>query len=92
MAQPPGCFDNDHPTHVCKLCNAVYGLKKAPCAWYHELRQFLVTSDFTNSHVDTSLFLLNTGRTMIYLLAYVNDIIITGDNDVVIQHFIAFLA
>ena len=80
MAQPPGFTDSDHPKHVCKLCKAIYGLKQAPRAWYHELRQFLLASGFKNSYADTSLFVLNTGGTLIYLLIYVDDIILTGNS------------
>lgn len=68
MEQPPGLIDLDKPNHMCKLRKAIYGLKQAPCAWYHELRQFLVTSSFTNSYDDTSLFVLNTSGNLIYLL------------------------
>ncbi|KAH1047612.1 hypothetical protein J1N35_038396 [Gossypium stocksii] len=38
MAQPPSFLDRDNPTHVYKLREAIYGLKQAPQAWYHELR------------------------------------------------------
>lgn len=92
MVQPLGFIDGDHPTHVCKLHKAIYGLKQAPRAWYHELRQFLVTSGFSNSHAYTSSFVLNTGGTIIYLLIYVDDIIITRNNDCAVQNFIDLLA
>ena len=39
----------------------------------------------TNSHADISLFVLNIDGIMVYLLVYVNDIIITCDNDGVMQ-------
>ena len=84
MAQPPGFVNNDHPTHVCELRKSIYSLKQAPRAWYHKLCQFLVTFGFINSHVDASLFVLNTGRIMMYLLVYVDDVIIIGDNDATI--------
>nr|CAN80558.1 hypothetical protein VITISV_023041 [Vitis vinifera] len=58
----------------------VYGLKQAPRAWYLELHQFLIESRFTNSHADTSLFILHSGDITIYLLVYLDDIIITGTN------------
>lgn len=69
----------------------IYSLKQAPRAWYYELRQFLVTSRFTNSHADTSLFIFNTSGNLVYLLVYVDDIIITGCNATTAQYFIDLL-
>ena len=92
MAQPPGFVDRDNPTHVCKLKKAIYGLKQAPRAWYLELRQFLIESGFTNFHVDTSLFILHSSDITIYLLVYVDDIIITGTNTNIIQRYIDLLS
>ena len=57
MAQPQGFIDTDHPHHVCKPRKAIYGLKQAPRAWYHELCQFLLTSNFTNSQAYLTLYL-----------------------------------
>ena len=92
MAQPSGFVDRDNPTHVCKLKKAIYGLKQAPRAWYLELHQFFIKSRFTNFHVDTSLFILHSGDITIYLLVYVDDIIIIGTNTNIIQHYIDLLA
>ena len=92
VAQPLIFIDPDHPDHACKLWKAIYGLKQAPWAWYHEFHQFLINSSFTNSHVNTSLFVLNIGGIMVYLLIYVDDIIITCHNDCVLQKFILTLA
>jgi len=92
MAQPPGFTDSDRPTHVCKLKKAIYGLKQAPRAWYHELRQFLLAAGFKNSYADTSLFVLHTGGNILYLLIYVDDIILTGNNSAHVESFVASLA
>ena len=92
MSQPPGFIDPDYPTYVCKLRKAIYGLKQAPRAWYHELRQFLITSGFENSYADTSLFVLKTGGHLMYLFVYVDDIIITGDNDDMVRRFVHLLS
>ena len=91
MAQPSGFIDRDNLTHVCKLKQAIYGLKQAPQAWYLELRQFLIEFGFTNSHADTSLFILHSGDITIYLLVYVDGIIITGTNTNIIQRYIDLL-
>ena len=92
MSQPLGFVDLDNPTHVCKLRKAIYGLKQAPRAWYHELHKFLIALGFHNSHADTSLFVLNTGGNLLYLLVYVDDIILTGNDDTMVHKFMQLLA
>ncbi|XP_019101850.1 PREDICTED: uncharacterized protein LOC109133303 [Camelina sativa] len=78
VSQPPGFVDKDRPHHVCRLNKALYGLKQAPRAWYQELKTFLQLAGFKNSLADTSLFIYHTGKDYIYVLVYVNDIIIAG--------------
>lgn len=78
MLQPPGLVDKDRPNHVCQLKKAVYGLKQAPRALYTALKDFLVGIGFKNSLADASLFVLHTGSSFIYILFYVDDIVITG--------------
>ena len=91
MAQPQGFTNTDHPNHIYRLSKSIYGLKQAPRAWYNELKQFLLTFGFLNSTVDTSLFILHSTGISIYLLVYVDDIIITDNNPSVVQHFITLL-
>lgn len=79
MEQPPGFVDSEKPDHVCKLNKAIYGLKQAPRAWYNELRTFLLHNGFVNALADTSLFVLLFQGTVLFLLVYVDDIIITGN-------------
>ena len=92
IAQPQGFTDIDHPNHVFRLRKAIYGLKQAPRAWYNELKQFLLTFGNLNSTADTSLFILRHIVVTIYLIVYVDDIIITCNNPLVVQHFITLLS
>lgn len=92
MAQPPGFIDKDNPTAVCKLRKAIYGLKQAPRAWYNELRNFLLQLGFSNSLADSSLFIYNKQGVLIYMLVYVDDLIITGNNSSHTNKFIASLS
>nr|GEW78683.1 putative reverse transcriptase domain-containing protein [Tanacetum cinerariifolium] len=41
VSQPDGFVDPENPNHVYKLKKALYGLKKAPRAWYDLLSSFL---------------------------------------------------
>lgn len=83
--QVTGYVDLDQPHYVCKLRKAIYGLKQAPQAWHHELWQFLLSNGFVNSCVDTSLFILNIVGTTLFLLVYIDDIIIIGNLDAIVQ-------
>ena len=93
IAQPARFVDRDKPHYVCKLRKALYGLKQAPRAWYleMELRTFLLASGFTNSLADASLFILNSHGVTLYVLIYVDDIVITGNDTKAIDKFIAQL-
>ena len=92
MSQPPGFVDKDNPKAVCKLRKAIYGLKQAPRAWYNELRTFLLQSGFNNSLADASLFVYNKNGVYLYMLVYVDDIIITGSSPPHIDRFITSLS
>ncbi|XP_022004529.1 uncharacterized mitochondrial protein AtMg00810-like [Helianthus annuus] len=91
MEQPPGFVDSAHPHHVCRLQKALYGLKQAPYAWFQRLSSFLLQNGFTCSKSDTSLFIFKKDHMLIYLLVYVGDIIITGNDIGFIQAFISRL-
>lgn len=88
MSQPPGFVDVDRPHHVCRLHKALYGLKQAPRAWYVELQTYLLSTGFTNSVSDTSLFILHKGKSVVYILVYVDDILVTGNDTNVIQQML----
>ncbi|KAJ9550514.1 LOW QUALITY PROTEIN: hypothetical protein OSB04_014559 [Centaurea solstitialis] len=91
MAQPPGFVDPEHPTHVCRLRKAIYGLKQEPRAWYTELRTYLLSISFINSVSDTSLF-IQKGTKTLFVLVYVDDIIVTGPCPNEVSDFISSLS
>ncbi|KAF5476382.1 hypothetical protein F2P56_008105 [Juglans regia] len=88
MEQPPGYIDASHPNHVCRLKKAIYGLKQAPRAWFHRFSHFLIKIGFNGSKADSSLFVHSSDNGIIYLLLYVDDIVITGINVSLIDTFI----
>nr|GFA45287.1 retrovirus-related Pol polyprotein from transposon TNT 1-94 [Tanacetum cinerariifolium] len=53
VSQPEGFVDPDHLTHVYRLKKALYGLKKAPRAWYDTLSRFFLDNDFSKGCQDT---------------------------------------
>jgi len=88
MTQPPGFINQSRPSHVCKLNKAIYGLKQAPRAWFHRMTCFLLSIGFVQSLVDSSLFVFQHEFHTIYFLLYVDDIVVTGSDDRLLQSFI----
>jgi len=80
MHQPLGYADKTHPNYVCKLDKALYGLKQAPQAWYAKLCKRLEALGFVPSKADTSLFYYNRGNHSIFVLVYVDDIIVASSS------------
>uniref|UniRef100_A0A1J3JSN7 Retrovirus-related Pol polyprotein from transposon TNT 1-94 n=1 Tax=Noccaea caerulescens TaxID=107243 RepID=A0A1J3JSN7_NOCCA len=57
-----------------------------------ELKRYLIQAGFKNSMADTSLFILNQQGLLIYVLVYVDDIIVTGSNKAAVEAVITNLA
>nr|GEW56467.1 retrovirus-related Pol polyprotein from transposon TNT 1-94 [Tanacetum cinerariifolium] len=57
VSQPKGFVDQDNPSHVYKLKKALYGIKKAPRAWYDMLSSFLISQHLSKGAVDPKLFI-----------------------------------
>ena len=73
---------------MCKLNKALYGLKQAPRAWYDRLKNSLLQWGFQASKSDTSLFFQHSERDIIMVLIYVDDILVTSSNTVLIENVI----
>ncbi|CAN0884915.1 Retrovirus-related Pol polyprotein from transposon RE1, partial [Linum grandiflorum] len=91
MQQPVGFVDPEHPDYVCRLKKSLYGLRQAPRAWFHCLTTALQEFGFQPSKTDPSLFIYKSGSTALYLLVYVDDIVITGTHSSQIQLLLKFL-
>jgi hypothetical protein len=74
--QPTG-YEQGTGHLACHLHKALYGLKQAPRAWHHRLKSELEALGFTESPADPALF-IKLGAHPIYLLTYVDDILITS--------------
>ncbi|GKB27716.1 retrovirus-related pol polyprotein from transposon TNT 1-94, partial [Tanacetum coccineum] len=75
VSQPEGFVDPDHPTHVYHPKKALYGLKQAPRAWYDTLLRFHLDNKFSKDVVDPTLFTRKTGKHILLVQIYVDDII-----------------
>jgi hypothetical protein len=65
VKQPEGFEVGDRETHVFRLRRALYGLKKAPWAWYSRIDNYLREMGFQRSKADPTMYFL-TGRHLSY--------------------------
>jgi histone deacetylase 1/2 len=77
MKQPPGFKSSATPDYISKLDKALYDLKQAPRAWYSRLSFKLHTLGFAPSKADTSLILYDKLGLTMFILIYVDGIIVT---------------
>jgi hypothetical protein len=78
--QPMGIADPTHPDLVYRMRKSLYGLKQTHRDWYSRFATYLTTLGFIEVKSDTSLFIFRHGSDTIYLLLYVDDIIITASS------------
>eukprot|EP00253_Pinus_taeda_P022477 PITA_22477 len=77
MEQPTGFIQIDSSL-VCRLKKSLYGLKQAPRAWYAKMDSFLLETGFSRYHSDNTVYTKKVGKSLIILVLYVDDIILTG--------------
>lgn len=92
MSQPPRFLHPNFPHHICHLHKALYSLKQAPRAWFHCLSTRLLELGFHASKSDSSLFILLHPSHTIFVLVYVDDIVITGSSASVISTLVTSLS
>ncbi|KAK1646409.1 hypothetical protein QYE76_064214 [Lolium multiflorum] len=83
MRQPRGY--EEKLGYICKLDKALYGLKQAPRAWYSRLSSKLQCLGFSASKADTSVFFYNKGGVSIFMLIYVDDIVVASSSEEVVD-------
>ena len=63
-----------------------YGLKQAPRAWYVKMDRFLLETGFSRCHSDNTVYTKKVGNSLIILVLYVDDLILTGSDPNFINH------
>ncbi|CAA7028591.1 unnamed protein product [Microthlaspi erraticum] len=91
MTPPPGLEHIVKPGKVLKLRKVIYGLKQTPRAWYRKLSKTLLDRGFKRSEADHTLFTLQRKEGIVFILIYVDDMIISGNDKVGIQETKSYL-
>ena len=67
---------------LCKLVKSLYGLKQAPQSWYEKLTEHLLKLNFNHSNLDdATLFVKKVGRFVVFLVVYVYELLMIGNNE-----------
>ena len=75
-------FEGNTGNKVCKLKKALYGLKQSPIAWFGRCAKVMKEFGYKQSQGDHTLFIKHSvARGVIVLLVYVDDIIMTGNDE-----------
>ena len=91
MEQPPGFVAQGEKERVCRLWKSLYGLKQNPRPWFRKFSQAVEEFGMQKSKSDHSVFYRNSSSSIILLVVYVNDIVITRSDSKGISSFKSFL-
>ncbi|KAI3810635.1 hypothetical protein L1987_20256 [Smallanthus sonchifolius] len=80
MVQPDGFVDPKYPNRVCKLNKYIYGLKQASRSWNLRFDQKIKEFGFVKNEDEPCVYRKASGSTISFLILYVDDILIIGNN------------
>jgi len=80
MDQPVGFAEEGKEHMVCKLKRSIYGLKQASRQWYLKFNDTIVSFGFKENTVDRCIYLKVSGSKFIFLILYVDDILLATND------------
>jgi len=80
MDQPEGFSVEGKEQLVCKLKKSIYGLKQASRQWYIKFNTIITSFGFKENTVDHCIYQKISGSKFIYLVLYVDDILLAANN------------
>ncbi|GBN77590.1 Retrovirus-related Pol polyprotein from transposon RE2 [Araneus ventricosus] len=81
MSQPEDYIEKGQEQKVCKLKKAIYGLKQAARALHIRIGESLLKCGFEQSKADPCLFALVRNGNPMYIIVYVDDLLIAGKEE-----------
>jgi hypothetical protein len=92
MSQPDGFKVTGKENWACKLKKSLYGLKQSPRQWYKRFDKFMTEYGYTRSQFDNCVYFRKfLDGSFIYLLLYVDDMLIASKSKVEIDRLKAQL-
>ncbi|GAB2286399.1 Belongs to the helicase [Dionaea muscipula] len=91
VEQPPGFIAQGECGYVCRLKKFLYGLRQYPRAWFGRFSSVVLEFGLQRSEKDHSIFYRHSGEGCIFLVVYVDDIVITNSDSSGITSLKTFL-
>ena len=85
MSQPEGFESNERPNQVCKLKRSIYGLKQASRSWNIHFDETVKEFGFIKNVDEPCVYKKTSGRTIVFLILYVDDILLIGNDIPMLQ-------
>jgi hypothetical protein len=85
MKHPEGFVVKGKKELVCKLKKSLYGLKQSPRMWYQKFDTYILGLGFVRSRFDHCVYSKKVGNHFIYVVLYVDDMLLVGNNMDVIK-------
>lgn len=94
MEMPPGMPTTDERGRkLCvKLRKSLYGLKQAGREWHSLLSSELRKYGFNQSSIDTCLFTLSRGKSILWVIVWVDDCVIVDNDPTLRNEFVSYLS
>jgi hypothetical protein len=80
MMQPEGFVDPKDADKVCKLQRSIYGLKQASRSWNLHFDQVIKSFGFVPNCYEACIYKKVSGSSVTFLVLYVDDILIIGND------------
>lgn len=91
MVQPPHYEVGDPKGMVGQLKKSIYGLKQAYRQWYIKFDQIIVSFGFESNKIDKCIYHKFSGSKVMFLVLYVNDILLATNDITMLQETKKFL-
>jgi hypothetical protein len=85
MKKPEGYSVKGKKELVCKMKKSLYGLKQSPRMWYQKFDTYMLGLGFTRNKEDQCVYFKLIGDHLIYLVLYVDDMLLIGNNKEIIH-------
>nr|KYP73058.1 Retrovirus-related Pol polyprotein from transposon TNT 1-94 [Cajanus cajan] len=87
VEQPLGYMKRGDEKKVLRLRKALYGLKQAPRAWNERIDGYFKKNGYEQCPYEHALYIKKSGKDMMVVALYVDDLIFTGSNAKLIKEF-----